>query len=279
MRAVVITKPGGPEVLQLVHVDEPQVVEQHIRVRVHATAVNRADILQRHGNYPVPPGAPKDIPGLEYAGTVEATGPGVTRWQVGDRVMGLVGGGSYAEYVVVHEDEALRAPEKLTLEEAAAIPEAFLTAHDALFTLMQLDSGETVVIHAAASGVGSAAVQLAHAAHARVIGTSRSADKLRRIEHLGLDLGIDTSKQDFADVVEHFTEESGVEGVIDLVGGSYLPGNIRCLAPKGRLIIVGLTAGPSAELDMRAVLRRRLTIIGTVMRARSLQEKISVARA
>jgi NADPH:quinone reductase len=279
MRAVIITKPGGPEVLQLVEAEPPAAGEREIRVRVHATAVNRADILQRRGNYPVPPGAPADIPGLEYAGTVEAVGPGASRWQIGDRVMGLVGGGSYAEFVRVHEDEALRVPEKLSLEEAAAVPEAFLTAHDALFTLMHLEPGETVVIHAAASGVGTAAVQLAHAAQARVIGTSRTASKLRRIEDLGLDLGIDTSKQDFAAVVRHFTAGRGVDGVIDLVGGPYLSGNIRCLATKGRLIIVGLTAGASAELDMRAVLRNRLSVIGTVMRARSLEEKIAVAHA
>src|SRR5262245_47878254 len=169
MRAVLITATGGPEVMRLSDVEPPQVSEQGILVRVHATAVNRADILQRMGNYPVPPGAPQDIPGIEYAGTVEALGPGATRWQVGDRVMGLVGGGSYAEYVQVHEDEALRVPERLSLEEAAAVPEAFLTAHDALFTLMHLQEGETVVIHAAASGVGTAAVQLARAAKATVI--------------------------------------------------------------------------------------------------------------
>jgi putative PIG3 family NAD(P)H quinone oxidoreductase len=279
MRAVIITKPGGPEVLQVGEAEVPTPAEQQIRVRVHATAVNRADILQRRGNYPVPAGSPEDIPGLEYAGTVETVGPGASRWQVGDRVMGLVGGGSYAEYVVVHEDEALRVPEKLSLEEAAAVPEAFLTAHDALFTLMRLEAGETVVIHAAASGVGTAAVQLAHAAKAHVIGTSRTQDKLRRVEQLGLDVAIDTTKQDFAAVVEHFTAGHGADGVIDLVGAPYLAGNIRSLALKGRLIIVGLTAGSNAELDMRAVLRKRLTVIGTVMRARSLEEKIAVARA
>ena len=279
MRAVIITKPGGPEVLELADAEPPVPGERGILVRVHATAVNRADILQRRGNYPVPPGAPADIPGLEYAGVVEALGEGASRWEVGDRVMGLVGGGSYAEYVCVHEDEALRVPERLSLEEAAAVPEAFLTAHDALVTLMRLQPGETVVIHAAASGVGTAAVQLAHAAKARVIGTSRTQDKLRRIEHLGLDVAIDTTKQDFAGVVEHFTEGHGADGVIDLVGGPYLGANIRCLALQGRLIIVGLTAGATAELDMRAVLRKRLTLIGTVMRARLLEEKIAVAHA
>ncbi len=270
---------GGPEVMQLGDAELPKLGDRYIRVRVHGTAVNRADLLQTHGNYPVPPGAPADIPGLEYSGTVEGMGSAVTQWQRGDRVMGLVGGGSYAEYVQVHEDEALPVPERLSLEQAAAVPEAFLTAHDALFTLMELRAGETVVIHAAASGVGTAAVQLAHAAGARVVGTSRSADKLGKISHLGIDLAVDAKAQDFAAAVREFTQERGADGVLDLVGGPYLPGNIRCLANMGRLLVVGLTAGSTAELDMRAVLRRRLRIIGTVMRARSLQEKIAVARA
>jgi putative PIG3 family NAD(P)H quinone oxidoreductase len=279
MRAVIITGKGGPEVLRLGEAELPPLGERQIRVRVHATAVNHADLLQTHGQYPVPPGAPADIPGLEYAGTVEAIGASVTRWHTGDRVMGLVGGGSYAEYVQVHEDEALPVPERLSLTEAAAIPEAFLTAHDALFTQMQLRSGETVVIHAAASGVGTAAVQLARAAGARIVATSRTAEKLARIAHLGVDRAVDTSSEDFAAAVGQFTEGRGADGVLDLVGGPYLPGNIRCLANRGRLLIVGLTAGTSAELDMRAVLRRRLRIIGTVMRARGLEEKIAVARA
>jgi putative PIG3 family NAD(P)H quinone oxidoreductase len=278
MKAVIITRPGGPEVLELRDVEAPTVPAQHIRVHVHATALNRADILQRKGLYPAPPGAPQDIPGLEYAGTVDQLGTGATRWRPGDRVMGLVGGGAYAQYVTVHEEEALPVPAHWLLEEAAAVPEAFLTAHDALFTLMQLRAGETVLIHAAASGVGSAALQLARAADARVIGTSRSRAKLERIRELGIDHEIDVSTSDFAAEVERFTLGAGVDGILDLVGGDYLPGNIRCLKERGRLILVGLTAGASGSLDMRAVLRKRLSIIGTVMRARTLAEKIQVAR-
>jgi putative PIG3 family NAD(P)H quinone oxidoreductase len=280
MKAVVITRPGGPEVLALREVETPPVPARHIRVHVHATALNRADILQRKGLYPAPAGAPQDIPGLEYAGTVDEVGEQCRLWRTGDRVMGLVAGGAYAQYVSVHEEEALPLPAHWLLEEAAAVPEAFLTAHDALFTLMQLRAGETVLIHAVASGVGSAALQLARAAGARVIGTSRTRAKLERIREFGIDHEIDVSTTpDFAEEVMRVTQGAGVNGVLDLVGGDYLPGNVRCLKPLGRLILVGLTAGASATLDMRAVLRNRLSIIGTVMRARSLEEKIEVARA
>ncbi|HSL71663.1 MAG TPA: NAD(P)H-quinone oxidoreductase [Longimicrobiales bacterium] len=279
MRAVVITAPGGPEVLALRDVPLPPLLPGHIRVRVRATALNRADLLQRRGLYPAPAGAPADIPGLEYAGEVEAAAPDAQRWQPGERVMGIVGGGGCAEYVQVHEDEALPVPASLSLTEAAAVPEAFLTAHDALSTLMQLRAGESVLIHAAASGVGTAAIQLAHVLGARVYGTSRTARKLDAVSSLGIDYAIDTTKHDFATAVEHITNGRGVNGVLDLVGGPYLGGNIRCLAPRGRLILVGLTAGATAELDMRALLRKRLTVIGTVMRARPLDEKIAVAAA
>jgi NADPH:quinone reductase len=177
MRAVLITQPGGVEVLQPGDVADPVPGANQIRVRVRATAVNRADLMQRRGNYPAPAGWPADIPGLEYAGVVDACGAGVTRWQGGERVMGIVGGGSYAEYVVVHEDEAIPIPDALSYEEAASIPEAFLTAYDALRVRLQLplrNDGESVLIHAAASGVGTAAMQLAHAMGLRVFGTAEA---------------------------------------------------------------------------------------------------------
>jgi NADPH:quinone reductase len=242
---------------------------------VRATAVNRADLLQRRGHYPAPAGAPQHIPGLEYAGTVEQIGAGVTRWRVGDRVMGIVAGGGYAEMVCVHEDEALPVPGSLSLTEAAAIPEAFLTADDALFTLMGLQPGESVLIHAVASGVGTAAVQLVKAAGATAIGTSRSAQKLRQVH--GLDHGIDASNG-FADAVLALNG-NGVDGVLDLVGGDYMTANLKCTAQRGRIVLVGLTAGNQALLDLGLILRKRLSIVGTVMRARSLAEKIAVATA
>jgi NADPH:quinone reductase len=279
MRAVVIDRPGGPEVLELRDEPLPEPGHGEVRVRVHATAVNRADLLQRAGRYPAPADAPQHIPGLEYAGEIDATGVDVSRWRAGDRVMGLVGGGSYAEYLITHEDEAVAVPERLSLIEAAAVPESFITAHDALFTRMQLAHGETLLIHAVGSGVGTAALQLAKAAGARVLGTQRSRWKLEKATALGLDVAIDTSAEDFVEAVLHATNGRGVDGVLDLVGGDYLGGDISALAEKGRVLLVGLVAGAKHTLDLRAVLNRRATIIGTVLRARSRPEKIEATQA
>jgi putative PIG3 family NAD(P)H quinone oxidoreductase len=229
--------------------------------------------------YPAPAGVPRDVPGLEYAGVVDAVGADARRWKAGDRVMGLVGGGAYAEYIVTHEDEAVRIPAALTFEQAAAIPEAFITAHDALFTRMQLQRDESLLIHAVGSGVGTAALQLAKAAGAYVLGTQRSAWKLERAMTLGLDTAIDVTSVDFVEVVARHTDGRGVHGILDLVGGDYLHGNLRALRELGRIIVVGLVAGARAELDMRLLLQRRATIVGTVLRARSLIEKIDAARA
>lgn len=280
MRAVVIARAGGPEVLELregIPLPDPGAGE--VRVRVHATAVNRADLMQRAGRYPAPPGSPRDIPGLEYAGVVELSGAGVRRWRAGDRVMGIVGGGGYAEAVVVHEDEALPVPDALSLTEAAAIPEVFLTAHDALFTQASLAAGETAVVHAAGSGVGSAAVQLAHAAGARVVGTARSPWKLERARTLGLDVAVDARHQDFVEVVMAVTDGRGADVVLDLVGGDLLGRNLEAAAEGARVIVVGLVGGATAPLDMRLLMRKRALVRGTVMRARSLADKIAVARA
>ncbi len=280
MRAIVISEPGGPEVLELREdVPTPVPGPDEVLVRVHASAVNRADLMQRRGRYPAPAGSPANIPGLEYAGVVEATGPGVRRWREGAAVMGIVGGGGYAEYVVVHEDEALPVPDRLSLSEAAAIPEVFLTAHDALYTQAELQAGETVLVHAAGSGVGTAAIQLAKAKGARVLGTARSAWKLERAGRLGLDVAIDASTEDFATVVERETGGHGADVVLDLVGGSVLAGNLKCAAALGRILVVGVVSGSAADLDLRTLMRKRLTLRGTVMRARSLSQKIAVAHA
>jgi NADPH2:quinone reductase len=278
MRAVVIARPGGPETLTLAERPLPEPGPGEIRVRVHASALNRADLLQRMGRYPAPPGAPQDVPGLEYAGEVDAVGEGAGLWAVGNRVMGIVGGGGHAEYVVVHEREAMRIPHDLPLEEAAAVPEAFLTAYDALFRRLELEVGERVLIHAVGSGVGTAAVQLAHTAGAVTIGTSRTADKLRRAEALGLDTGIDTSREDLAAALENATYGSGVHAVLDLVGGKVLEASLRGLAQGGRVVVVGTVAGSKVELDLGLLLRRRIRIVGTVLRTRPLEEKIALAR-
>lgn len=279
MKSIVITKPGGPEVLALEERPVPEPGPGEIRVRVHASALNRADLLQRRGSYPAPPGAPADVPGLEYAGEVDAIGEGAGLWAVGNRVMGIVGGGGHAEYVVVHERESIRIPQNLSMEEAAAVPEAFLTAYDALFRQLDLKVGERVLIHAVGSGVGTAALQLARAAGAVTLGTSRTPEKLRRAEEeLGLEVGIDITREDLAEAVNQATYGSGVHAVMDLVGGPLLEASLRVLALRGRAIVVGTTGGSKAEIDLGLLLRRRIHLFGTVLRSRPLEEKIALAR-
>jgi len=276
MKAVVITKPGGPEVLELQDLAVPEPAAGEILVRVRAAGLNRADLLQRLGQYPAPFGAPANVPGLEYAGEVAALGTGARAWKVGDRVMGLVPGGGCAELVTTHEALALRAPAGLSFEQAAAVPEVFITAYDALMRQMLLRAGERLLIHAVGSGVGTAALQLAGTIHARTFGTSRSAAKLEQARRLGLEVAIDTATEDFVQVVRSRTDGEGVDVVLDLVGGPALAGNIQVLARGGRMIVVGLTGGRSASIDLGAVLSKRLTIVGTVLRARTLDEKIAV---
>jgi putative PIG3 family NAD(P)H quinone oxidoreductase len=257
--------PGGSQVL----------------VRVHAAGVNRADILQRRGLYPAPAGYPQDIPGLEFAGEVVSVGPTVTRWKQGRRVMGIIAGGAQAEYLLAAESALAEVPDELDWVHAAALPEVFITAHDALFTQAALQLGETVLVHAAASGVGTAAVQMAHAAGCLVFGTSGSAEKLERVRALGLDeaIPVPRDKPDtFATKILEATSGLGVNVVLDLVGAPYLDANLKALAPQGRLLCVGMTAGRQAQLDMEVILRKRLRIFGTVLRARSDPEKAAAVR-
>lgn len=279
MREIVITEPGGPDVLELREAPEPEPGPGEIRVRVRAVGVNRADLLQRRGLYPAPAEAAPDVPGLEYAGAVDAVGPGVSNWSPGDRVMGLIGGGAYAEAVVVPADLAIPIPERLSFEEAAAVPEAFITAHDAVFTLIGLQARDRLLIHAVGSGVGTAALQLAREAGARVFGTSRSSTKLERAIDLGLELGIDPEVDNFADAILEHTSGHGVHGVLDLVGAGYLADNLRVLALKGRMAVVGLVSGARAEVDLGILLRNRLTIIGMSLRNRFHDEKVAATRA
>jgi NADPH2:quinone reductase len=273
MRAVIYEGAGGPEVITIGEVPKPEVQKDHIRVRVHAAGLNRADLIQRRGHYPAPHGWPANIPGLEYAGEVEAVRPGVTRWKVGDRVMGLVGGGAQAEMVVVHQDEVLPIPSAFSYPEAAAIPEAFLTAYDALVTRARMQPGERVLIHAAGSGIGTAAAQIAKHLGATVLGTSRSGEKLARALVYGLDVGIDTSRTPFREAVGE-----PVHVILDVLGGSAFGDNLAVLAPRGRLIMLGFLAGSETEADLGPILRKRLEIIGTVMRTRGLDERIPLVR-
>ncbi|MEP7079029.1 MAG: NAD(P)H-quinone oxidoreductase [Chthoniobacterales bacterium] len=283
MRAVVITFHGGVEGIGLAEVENPPLpTADRVRIRVHAAGLNRADILQRRGKYPAPPGYPQDIPGLEFAGEVETIGDAVRAWKIGDRVFGITAGGAQAEFVIVPESNLARIPDNLDWAEAGAMPEVFITAHDALFTRGGLQMGERVLIHAAGSGVGTAAVQLAHAAGATVYGTSRTADKLDRIRELKLGLdesfAVGDAPEKFVTAVQSWTNGEGVDVILDLVGGPYFPSNLEALASGGRLICVGTTAGAKGEIDIGALMRKRASIIGTVLRARSIEEKAEATR-
>ena len=254
----------------------PEPSRGEVRIRVRATAINRADLLQRMGGYPAPADAPADIPGLEFAGEVEALGPGVERLAVGDRVFGLVGGGAYAEAIVAHERAVARIPDGLSYEQAAAIPEAFITAHDAMVGQAGLRGGETLLVHAVGSGVGTAAVQLGRALGVFVIGTARSAEKLARARELGLGAGVVPDGHKFADAVKKHGEPSVI---LELIGGPYVDEDIRTAAVLGRIVLVGLLAGGRNEVDLGGLLRKRLRVFGTVLRARPLEEKIAAIRS
>ena len=277
MRAIVVREPGGPEVLELADRPLPVPGKEEIRVRVGASGLNRADLLQRQGSYPAPPGWPADIPGLEFAGVIDALGEGA-EGTIGDRVMGIVGGGGYAEAVVLHARQAVPIPRGMEIRDAGAVPEVFVTAWDALHRQMRLALGETVLLHAVGSGVGSAAVQLARTAGARVIGTSRSARKLEQALELGLDHGVLVRDDGWPREVLALTGGRGVDVLMDLVGGPYLGGNLRVLAVGGRMVVVGTTGGPKGEIDLRLLMGRRASLAGTVLRARPLEEKITLAR-
>jgi NADPH2:quinone reductase len=276
MKAVVITRPGGSEVLEIQDRPLPEPGTTEVRVRVLVAGLNRADILQRLGKYPAPPGSPADIPGMEFMGVVDVVGENVTAWQPGQRVFGLIGGGGYAEYIVTHERLLAGVPDNLPDAEAGAVPEAYMTAHDALFSQAELKMGERVLIHAVGSGVGTAALQLAKAAGCTVYGTARTADKIEQARRMGLDSALPLP--DFAPALRELTGGAGANVVVDFVGQPYFQGNLEALAPLGRLVQVGTMAGSEANLDLGLLMRKRLCIMGTVLRSRPLEEKALVTR-
>ncbi len=281
MRAITITSFGGVEGLETREVaDAPRAALDRVRVRVRAAGLNRADILQRLGRYPAPTGYPQDIPGIEFAGEVAEVGDEVRRWKVGDRVFGIIGGGGQAQYVTVHESALAPIPPNLDWAEAAAVPEVFMTAHDALFTQCGVQMGERVLIHAAGSGVGTAAIQLVRAAGAFAYGTSRTADKLEKAKEFGLTESFVATgdPKEFVAAVKRWTMDAGVDVVLDLVGAAYLKANLAALATKGRLIFVGTTSGSRAEIDFSIAMSKRLRILGTALRTRSLEEKATATR-
>lgn len=281
MSAVRIASHEGGGRLEVAEVERPAATADRVRVRVRAAGLNRADLLQRQGHYPAPAGAPPDIPGLEFAGEVESAGPEARAWRAGARVFGITAGGAQGEYVVVPESHVAEVPDGLSWAEAAAVPEVFITAHDALFGQANLRTGEAVLVHAAGSGVGTAALQLARAAGAgAVYGTARTAGKIERAREYGLDEGVAVGDDPsvFAAAVREWTGGRGVDVVLDLVGASYLGANLDALAAHGRLLLVGTLGGARAELDFRKAMGKRLRITGTVLRARSSEEKARAVR-
>lgn len=274
MIAIEIAQPGGPEVLRAVERPTPEPRAGEVLVRVEAAGVNRPDIMQRLGKYPPPPGA-SDIPGLELAGTIVTSHDG--RWHEGDRVCALVAGGGYAEYCVVPAPQCLPIPAGMDLAGAAAIPETFFTVWTNLFERGRLQRGERVLVHGGTSGIGTTAIQLARAFGASVFATAGSDEKCAACERLGA-TPINYRTADFVAAIRDATANRGVDVILDIVGGDYLPRNLECLALEGRLVQIGLIGGSRSQIDLRIVLQKRLTLTGSTLRARSVEEKGAIAR-
>jgi NADPH:quinone reductase len=276
VRAVVLTEHGGPEVLRVAEVPDPRPGPEEIVVGVACTALNRADLLQRRGRYPGPP-MEHEIPGMEFAGRVVDTGDRVRGWAVGDEVMGIVGGGAYAERLVVHERQAMAVPSSVALADAAAIPEVFITAWDALVLQGGLTSGRVALVHAGASGVGTAAIQIVRALGG-IVAVTTSTAKVERCRQLGADLVVDYTADDFVAATKELTGGRGVDVVLDVVGGEYLGRNLDALAVGGSIVQVGVMADAMASFPLGALLPKRARLIGTVLRARPIEEKIAVTQ-
>ena len=278
MTAIEIARPGGPEVLRPVRRPVPRPGRGEVLVAVAAAGVNRPDLMQRQGIYPPPPGA-SDIPGLEIAGLVAAVGEGVTEWTEDDRLCALVAGGGYAEYCIAPVPQCLPLPAGLNLVQAAALPEAVFTVWTNVFERGRLAPGETLLVHGGASGIGTTAIQIARAWGARVLATAGTPEKCAACERLGAERAIDYKKEDFVAAVKQATDGRGVDIVLDMVGGDYLPRNLAALAMEGRLVQIAFLHGPRVELDLTTILHRRLTLTGSTLRPRSVEEKGRLADA
>jgi len=277
-RAIRISEPGDVEVLRLDEIDLPEPGGSEVLVEVRAAGLNRADLLQRRGLYPAPPGYPQEIPGLEYAGVVQQIGPRVREYKAGDRVMGIVAGGSMATAIVVQERELIPVPKRLSITEAAAIPEVFLTVYDALILQGRLSAGQSVLIHSVASGIGTAALQLASVAGVRTIGTSRNQHKIALCRELGLEQAIVVDDGKFADKLREQTNGRMVHLILDTIGGAYLRENLEAIAPGGRIVIIGLLGGAKAELNLALLLAKRASVYGSVLRSRTSEEKATLTQ-
>ncbi|MAB14927.1 NAD(P)H-quinone oxidoreductase [Parvibaculum sp.] len=278
MTAIAIDEPGGPDVLVPVEIDRPEPGHGEILIRVGAAGVNRPDVFQRLGLYPAPPGAP-ETPGLEVAGEIVGMGPGVTNWRLGDRVCALVGGGGYAEYCLAHESHALPVPSGLSLTEAAALPETFFTVWTNVFERGALKAGETFLVHGGTSGIGTTAIQLASLMGARAFATAGSPEKCEACLKLGAEAAIDYKTQDFVEETKSLTKGRGVDVILDMVGGDYIPRNIKAAAQDGRIVSIAFLNGSTAEVNFMPIMLKRLTLTGSTLRARGIEEKAGIAAA
>ena len=278
MKAVEIVQPGGPEVLRLTERPLPEPGPGELLVRVAAAGVNRPDVLQRLGKYAPPPGA-SDIPGLEVAGTVEGVGAGVTGWRPGDSLCALLAGGGYAEYCTAPVPQCLPVPKGLSLVEAAALPETFFTVWHNVFERGRLARGETLLVHGGSSGIGTTAIQLGRAFGARVLATAGSAEKCRACARLGAERAVNYKEEDFVAAAKEATDGRGADVVLDMVAGDYTPRNVQCLAVEGRLVQIAFLRGSRVELDLMPLMQKRLTVTGSTLRPRPVEEKGAIAAA
>ncbi|MBE9666976.1 NAD(P)H-quinone oxidoreductase [Mucilaginibacter boryungensis] len=278
MKAIIITQPGGPEVLELTERPKPMPGNGEVLIKVHAAGINRPDVAQRKGNYPPPPGAPQDIPGLEVAGTIEAVGSNVTRWKVGDKVCALVIGGGYAEYCSAPEGQCLPVPDNLSFVEAASLPETFFTVWSNVFDRARIQPGESLLAHGGSSGIGVTAIQMAKALGNKVYVTAGSDEKCKFCDDLGAYKAINYKTQNFRDEINRLTDGKGVDVILDMIGGDYTPNNLQCLANDGRLVIINTMNGKDVQVDLSLVMRKRLTITGSTLRNRDVEFKSAIAK-
>jgi NADPH:quinone reductase len=278
MRAIEIKQPGGPEVLVPTRRPVPQPARGEVLIRVAAAGVNRPDVFQRQGSYAPPPGT-TDLPGLEVAGEIVAIGPETSRWKVGDRVAALVAGGGYAEFCVAPAPQCLPIPGKLSMIEAAALPETFLTVWTNVFQRGRLQAGETLLVHGGSSGIGTTAIQLASRSGSRVFATAGSAEKCSKCRELGASVAIDYRTEDFVKVVERETGGKGVDVILDMVGGDYINRNLQCLAVEGRMVHISFLKGTKAEINLASLMVKRQTITGSTLRPQSVAQKGAIAKA
>ncbi|MES2278930.1 MAG: NAD(P)H-quinone oxidoreductase [Bacteroidota bacterium] len=278
MKAIIITQPGGPEVLQIAERPKPIPSTGEVLIKVSSAGVNRPDVAQRKGSYPPPPGARQDIPGLEVAGTIEAISDDVTRWKIGDKVCALVIGGGYAEYCAVPEGQCLPIPVNLSFIEAASLPETFFTVWSNVFDRAKLQPGESLLIHGGSSGIGVAAIQMAKAVGSTVYVTAGSDEKCTFCENLGAAKAINYKTQNFKDELNQLTNSKGVDIILDMIGGNYTPDNLHCLANDGRLVMINSMKGKNVDVDLSIVMRKRLVITGSMLRSRDVAFKSAIAQ-